>query len=675
MDNFFSTLSVSYEDFVVMAGPEFDAGELGKLKTTAGSQPRTLSSWVKLILSVLGPERSIKAKRLFIQGGSGGLGGVTSLNSGTGALTLVGAGGLSVVRAGQTIVLTQAPSSGGGGATPPFYLSAQGIHAKQVIGPLDLMDLPQSPTRLVLNNGEAYLYGGDLENIDYSVYTRQLPPEWHYKIGDTEYDLPFWPNDRVGGLAERVRDEVANLLTSDNGSVTFTYTDDQSRPGRLSLAATGGGGSDPTLTARVAALEQQILSLDTVPPAVGLASSSSNVTTVSSITLTAAPTDNIAVSKVEFYRATTLLTTRLAAPWTATVPLTSSDNGTASFTARAFDSRTPVPNATVSNQVDVTVNIGASDTTPPTVSLSSSSTNVTMASSITLTATASDNVGISYVDFLRNGSFFATDNTSPYTATVALTSSDNGTLSFVARAYDAAGNATSSSPVAVVVNVAAPVNQPPVAGFTTSSSGLTLSTVNTSSDPDGNPLSYVWDFGDSTATSSATDPTHTYATPGTYTVSLAASDGLLSNTHTASVVITASGGSLIENFENATLQPWLTPNYITFTRELDPGHGYAMRSIPTLSSTSFLIYNITLDVPAKIRVKYKLTADPGFRFRMRENYTGNEIFSITMSTSGYQTAESGTIPAGTYILSCVVTPETASSGTAEAWVDDIELVP
>ena len=39
------------------------------------------------------------------------------------------------------------------------------------------------------------------------------------------------------------------------------------------------------------------------------------------------------------------------------VALTSLDNGTASFTATAFDSAIPTPNETVSNQVDVTVAI------------------------------------------------------------------------------------------------------------------------------------------------------------------------------------------------------------------------------------------------------------------------------------------------------------------------------
>lgn len=40
----------------------------------------------------------------------------------------------------------------------------------------------------------------------------------------------------------------------------------------------------------------------------------------------------------------------------------------------------------------------------------------------------------------------------------------------------------------------------------------------------GNPVSWIWDFGDQ-ATSQEQHPSHTYETPGTYTVSLAVSDG------------------------------------------------------------------------------------------------------------------------------------------------------
>ncbi|MFE6999816.1 PQQ-dependent sugar dehydrogenase [Streptomyces griseus] len=56
------------------------------------------------------------------------------------------------------------------------------------------------------------------------------------------------------------------------------------------------------------------------------------------------------------------------------------------------------------------------------------------------------------------------------------------------------------------------------------------------SDPDGDPLTYAWKFGDG-ATSTAANPSHTYTANGRYTAELTVSDGT-GKTATASVVIT-----------------------------------------------------------------------------------------------------------------------------------------
>jgi large repetitive protein len=70
-----------------------------------------------------------------------------------------------------------------------------------------------------------------------------------------------------------------------------------------------------------------------------------------------------------------------------------------------------------------------------------------------------------------------------------------------------------------------PSNGVPVASFTVSCSGLACSfDASASTDPDNDPLTFGWNFGDG-ATGTGATASHTYATAGARTVTLTASDG------------------------------------------------------------------------------------------------------------------------------------------------------
>lgn len=97
------------------------------------------------------------------------------------------------------------------------------------------------------------------------------------------------------------------------------------------------------------------------------------------------------------------------------------------------------------------------DTTKPSVSLGTASTNITTAGSITLTATASDNVAVTKVEFFDGANKLGEDSSAGdgFTQPVTLASSNNGSKSYTAKAFDAAGNTQTSA--ALVVTVAIPV--------------------------------------------------------------------------------------------------------------------------------------------------------------------------------------------------------------------------
>jgi PKD repeat protein len=85
-------------------------------------------------------------------------------------------------------------------------------------------------------------------------------------------------------------------------------------------------------------------------------------------------------------------------------------------------------------------------------------------------------------------------------------------------------------------------NTPPVASFSNTCTDLQCSFTDTSTDPGGSVVGWSWTFGDTTG-STAQNPSHNYASAGTYTVSLTVTDnGGLTNSTSKQVTVTSGGG-------------------------------------------------------------------------------------------------------------------------------------
>ncbi|GGJ25127.1 chitinase [Deinococcus roseus] len=193
---------------------------------------------------------------------------------------------------------------------------------------------------------------------------------------------------------------------------------------------------------------------DTTAPTVSTSVSPSTLTAAGTATVTATASDNVGVSKVEFYRNGALVSTDTTSPYQYSQSFAAGQNGTYAFTAKAFDA---AGNNKTSTATNLTVNIPSTgDTTAPTSSLSLSPSTLTAAGNINLTASATDNVGVTKVEFYRGTTLIATDTTAPYTYAHAYSSSSqNGTYSYTAKAFDAAGNTKTSAAVSATVNIPA----------------------------------------------------------------------------------------------------------------------------------------------------------------------------------------------------------------------------
>lgn len=291
---------------------------------------------------------------------------------------------------------------------------------------------------------------------------------------------------------------------------------------------------------------------DTTAPTVSMATPTSGSTVSGAVTLGANATDNIGVTRVDFYRGTTLLGSDTSAPYSISWDTTSVADGTYSIFSKAYDA---AANSTSSSSVSVTVSnvvTPPADTTAPSVSMTAPTTGATISGVATISASATDNVGVDHVDFYRGTTLIGADATSPYSIPWDTTMVANGTYSLSAKAYDAVGNSASSSSVSVTVSntVTPPADTTaPTVSMTTPTSGSTVSgavTLGANASDDTGVVKVSFYRGSTLIDTDTTGPSSfavlwdtTTVANGTYSISAKASDaaGNVGTSSTISVTV------------------------------------------------------------------------------------------------------------------------------------------
>ena len=208
----------------------------------------------------------------------------------------------------------------------------------------------------------------------------------------------------------------------------------------ITAKAFDGPGLSTTSTARTITV-----TAPNQPPTVSLTAPGNGQTfsTTDSITFSADASDDAGVNRVEFLSDGGIIGTDTTAPYSVSVSLPA---GQHTITARAVDG--PGLSTTTSG---ITITVNAPQNNPPTITLSSpQSGQVAKApATISLSAAAADDGGITQVEFFQDGVSLGSDTTSPYEMTVQNLAA--GVYNFTAVAHDNGGLATASTPVQIRV--------------------------------------------------------------------------------------------------------------------------------------------------------------------------------------------------------------------------------
>ncbi|MGJ0483987.1 MAG: N,N-dimethylformamidase beta subunit family domain-containing protein [Methylomicrobium sp.] len=126
----------------------------------------------------------------------------------------------------------------------------------------------------------------------------------------------------------------------------------------------------------------------------------------------------------------------------------------------------------------VSVNVGSGpDTTVPTVSMTAPANGATISgTAVTVSANATDNIGVTRVQFLLDGaSLGAADTVAPYSISWNSTLASNGSHTLSAQASDAANNTATAANISVTVSNTAPLAPSALTGTAVSSTQINLS--------------------------------------------------------------------------------------------------------------------------------------------------------------------------------------------------------
>jgi subtilisin family serine protease len=240
---------------------------------------------------------------------------------------------------------------------------------------------------------------------------------------------------------------VTSVEFSVDGTVVATDTTAPYTGSWNSLASTNG---THTITARAydaagnstaSTVNVTLNNPDTTIPVVSLSAPQNGTTVSGTVSINANASDNVGVTKVVFSVDGATVATDTTAPYSTPWNTTSIANGSHTITAKAYDAANNTTSATV------TVTVRNIDLGAPSVAITAPANNaqVSKNSNLTISATASDDIGVTKVEFYVNGALQCTDTTAAYSCTYKIGPKAGTSYTILVKAYDAAGNVSNTT--------------------------------------------------------------------------------------------------------------------------------------------------------------------------------------------------------------------------------------
>ena len=281
-------------------------------------------------------------------------------------------------------------------------------------------------------------------------------PGWVLMSTYARFGAEKWLHERVMAVELKANPKIVNIAhhhSTYNGYWTEPHASVSRDFSHVLFTSNWGNGSDTDVDAFMVRLPDNLLGAAAPPPPPPADITAPAATAAvsggsGSISLTATASDNVGVTRVDFLVDGVVKGSDATSPYAINLDSTTLSDGDHTLVAKAYDAAGNVGTSATVNFMVSNAGGGTSDTTPPTATATANGNS----GSIALTATASDNAGVTRVEFLVDGALTGTDTSNPYAFALDSQTLSNGVHTLVAKAYDAAGNSGSSPVVSFTID-------------------------------------------------------------------------------------------------------------------------------------------------------------------------------------------------------------------------------